>query len=120
MKDKINLIEDEHRNTSSELFKANRIAVAISALTVLSQFAISEEEKSDGGLEEMIVTAQQREQNLQEVPIAISAFDAGAIEAYMFNDVADYITRTPNASWASAGSRSRRELSIRGVTNSLT
>ena len=71
------------------------------------------------GIEEVVVTAQRREQNLQDVPISISAFNADAVEAYMFNDVADYVTRTPNISWKSDGSRSRRELSIRGVTNFL-
>ena len=71
------------------------------------------------GIEEVVVTAQRREQNLQDVPISISAFNADAVEAYMFNDVADYVTRTPNISWKSDGSKSRRELSIRGVTNFL-
>ena len=71
------------------------------------------------GIEEVVVTAQRREQNLQDVPISISAFSADAVEAYMFNDVTDYVTRTPNISWKSDGSRSRRELSIRGVTNFL-
>ena len=71
------------------------------------------------GIEEVVVTAQRREQNLQDVPISISAFSADAVEAYMFNDVTDYVTRTPNISWKSDGSKSRRELSIRGVTNFL-
>ena len=71
------------------------------------------------GIEEVVVTAQRREQNLQDVPISISAFNAESVEAFMFQDVSDYIIRTPNASWASTGSRSRRELSIRGTTNFL-
>ena len=71
------------------------------------------------GIEEVVVTAQRREQNLQDVPISISAFSADAIEAYMFNDVTEYVTRTPNISWKSDGAKSRRELAIRGVTNFL-
>ena len=71
------------------------------------------------GIEEVIVTAQRREQNLQEVPIAISAFTAEGIEKAMFNDVSDYVTRTPNASFITNGARSRRQISIRGVTNFL-
>ncbi len=71
------------------------------------------------GIEEVIVTAQRREQNLQEVPIAISAFTADAIEKAMFSDIGDYVTRTPNASFITNGSRSRRQVSIRGVTNFL-
>ena len=71
------------------------------------------------GIEEVVVTAQRREQNLQDVPISISAFNADAVESFMFQDVTDYLVRTPNAAWTSVGSKSRRELAIRGATNLL-
>jgi iron complex outermembrane recepter protein len=71
------------------------------------------------GLEEVIVTAQRREENLQNVPISISAFTAESIKENMFSDVKDYLVKTPNASFVSTGARSRREISIRGVTNFL-
>lgn len=70
-------------------------------------------------IEEITVTAQRREQNLQEVPIAISAFTADTIQKNMFDDVADYVTKVPNASFITNGARSRRQISIRGVTNFL-
>ncbi|MBV7257488.1 TonB-dependent receptor [Pacificimonas sp. WHA3] len=73
----------------------------------------------DGGIAEIVVTAQRREQKLQDVPISISAFNEDTIEKNMFDDVGDYISQTPNASFISNGARSRRELSIRGVTNFL-
>jgi iron complex outermembrane receptor protein len=37
----------------------------------------------------------------------------------MFKDVANYISQTPNASWITNGSRSHRQISIRGITNFL-
>lgn len=70
-----------------------------------------------GTLEEVIVTAQQREASLQDVPIAISAFTETDIQKNMFRDVTDFVARTPNASFVSNGARSRREISMRGVTN---
>lgn len=70
-----------------------------------------------GPLEEIVVTAQQREASLQEVPIAISAFNESSIQKNMFRDVTDFVARTPNASFVSNGARSRREISMRGVTN---
>ncbi|HWK73741.1 MAG TPA: TonB-dependent receptor [Povalibacter sp.] len=70
-------------------------------------------------LEEVTVTAQRREENLQNVPISISAFTSASIEENMFADVSDYLVKTPNASFMSTGARSRREISIRGVTNFL-
>ena len=36
--------------------------------------------QSAGGLDEVVVTAQRREQNLQDVPISVSAMDAKALE----------------------------------------
>ena len=68
-------------------------------------------------IEEVIVTAQRREQNLQDVPISISAFTSGAIEKNMFKGVGDYITATPNASFISNGSRAKKKISIRGVSS---
>jgi outer membrane receptor for ferrienterochelin and colicin len=64
-----------------------------------------------------VVTAQQREASLQDVPIAISAFTEAEIQKNMFRDVTDFVARTPNASFISNGARSRREISMRGVTN---
>ncbi len=86
-------------------------AIGLPALPVTAQ---------EVGFEEIVVTAQQREENLQDVPISISAFTSEAIEKAMFSDVSEYITRTPNASFITTGAKSRREISIRGVTNFLT
>ncbi|MEM8941667.1 MAG: TonB-dependent receptor [Pseudomonadota bacterium] len=71
----------------------------------------------DSMLEEVLVTAQQREASLQDVPIAISAFSQADIQKNMFRDVTDFVARTPNASFITNGARSRREISMRGVTN---
>ena len=71
------------------------------------------------GIEEIVVTAQRREQNLQDVPISISAFTEQTIQKFMFEGVEDYVMRTPNASYITNGARSRRQISIRGVTNFL-
>ncbi len=50
-----------------------------------------------------MVTAQRREQRLQDVPISMTAFDAEAIERYPLIDVGDYFDRTANVSFNSAG-----------------
>ena len=106
------------RNTNNNSDNVGRFFITCCGLILLT--LSSAIVAQDGvGIEEVVVTAQRREQNLQDVPISISAFNADAVEAYMFNDVADYVTRTPNISWKSDGSKSRRELSIRGVTNFL-
>lgn len=87
---------------------------AAAALVAVPDISLAQQ---SAGVEEIVVTAQRREQNLQDVPIAISAFTNDAIERSMFEDISDYITQTPNASFISSGARSRRKISIRGVTS---
>jgi len=49
-------------------------------------------------MEEVIVTAQKREGNLQETPISITAFTGDAIEALGFRQSVDITAQTPNFS----------------------
>ena len=47
-------------------------------------------------LEEVVVTAQKREQSLQEIPIAVTAFDQSAIDARGIANVKDLAQFVPN------------------------
>lgn len=96
-----------------------RVIAFCSLATSLLWVPVTANSQESKGIEEIIVTAQRREQNLQDVPISISAFSADVIVKNMFDDVTDYLARTPNASFVSNGARSRRQISIRGVTNFL-
>ncbi|HKK23101.1 MAG TPA: TonB-dependent receptor [Pseudohaliea sp.] len=87
------------------------------ALAVVAAMAAPALAQNAAPLEEVVVTAQQREQSLQDVPIAISAFATEDIQKNMFRDVTDFVGRVPNASFISNGARSRRAISMRGVTN---
>ena len=98
--------------------------VALALLPACIAFALAPEPveaqaAESGRLEEVIVTAQRREESLQDVPIAMMAFTSDYITKSMFQDVSDYVSRTPNASWTSDGSRAHREISIRGISNFL-
>ena len=57
------------------------------AAVLLSTPSYAQEESSEGaGIEEIIVTAQRREENLQDVPISVSAFGAEQIAEKGIND----------------------------------
>jgi iron complex outermembrane receptor protein len=71
-------------------------------------------------LEEVVVTSRRREESLQDVPIAVSAFSAESIERNRIEGVDDVFSRTPNVSYTTEGSRDRKRLSIRGVTEFIT
>jgi iron complex outermembrane receptor protein len=70
-----------------------------------------------GPLEEVVVTAQKREQSSLEVPIAITAFSAEQIERAGIQDFEDYATKTPNIGFTQQGSRAYTKVAIRGITN---
>jgi len=68
-------------------------------------------------LEEVIVTAQKREQSLQNIPIAITAFDATAINTRRIADVKDLARFVPNMQIAdSPGGTSGATISMRGAS----
>ena len=47
-------------------------------------------------IEEIVVTAQKREENLQDTPIAITAFTEESLEGRMINDISKLVDFTPN------------------------
>ena len=89
----------------------------VAAVLAASTVATEVQAQAAGQLEEIVVTAQQREESLQDVPIAISAFNTADIQKNMFRDVTDFVGRVPNSSFVSNGARSRRAISMRGITN---
>ncbi len=67
-------------------------------LSALAQETPQEANKSVRALEEIIVTAQKREQNINDVGIAITAFDAKSIKDLRFQQPADVTAQTANFS----------------------
>ena len=68
------------------------------------------------GLEEIVVTAQRRTENLQNVPISVQAFDSKRLEELHvtdFNSVAKYM---PSLSFQTLGP-SQAQIYFRGITN---
>jgi len=59
-----------------------KLSIAISMmLTPLAAMPLlAQDEAASVGLEEVIVTAQRREQSLQEVPVSVTAFTADQLE----------------------------------------
>ncbi len=68
-----------------------------------------------GMLEEVIVTAQKREQNLQDIPLAISAFGAEDLKNMNAVDFRDLSTRLSNVNISN--DQSNLDIAIRGVSN---
>ena len=54
----------------------------------------------DKSLEKIIITAQRRSQNLQEVPVAVTALSSEKIEKAGINDLTDVATRVPGLTFS--------------------
>ncbi len=67
-------------------------------------------------LEEVIVTAQKREQNLQDVPISVTAFSGAQMEALGIQNSFDIATFTPGVHISGNLAGQNTQFSIRGVT----
>ena len=70
-------------------------------------------------LEDVIVTAQRREQRLQDVPIAVSAVSGGFLDRVGAEQLQDYFGFVPGVNLASStiGERGGQNIIIRGVSN---
>src|SRR5437016_9196803 len=81
--------------------------------------ATSAQSGTSGGLEEIVVTAQRRRENVQDVPIAISAFTAEALQSRNLVDVRSIGNLSPgvnlDAGAPFSGDRSVLSASIRGI-----
>jgi iron complex outermembrane receptor protein len=75
--------------------------------------AVPEAAPSASGLEEVVVTAQRRRENLQDVPIAVSAFPAEQLEAAGVTSVQDLDILTPGLEYGQQGGYGQPHL--RGV-----
>jgi iron complex outermembrane recepter protein len=85
--------------------------------------AATQEEGS--ALEEVVVTAQRREQSLQDVPVSITAFSKEQLQVNNIEEAKDYFLFTPNVSFTEDGEAGERAvgISMRGVSdfaNALT
>lgn len=65
-------------------------------------------------IDEIVVTAQRREQRLQDVPVTVTAFGAEELEQARIKDVDDVATRTPGLQF-DAFPASQPRIAIRGI-----
>ena len=66
-------------------------------------------------LEEIVVTAEYREQNLQEVPVAVTAFTADEIARAGITTTQDFVNLTPNMTMDDSFTLGNTFVQVRGV-----
>lgn len=100
-------------------------ASGAACLTALSSMPVWAQEQSavpaasqESIFEEVVVTARRRNENLQEVPIAISVITEDDVEKLGITRVADFVKLVPNVIFDSALNLGTNYLTIRGQTQS--
>lgn len=68
-----------------------------------------------GGLEEIVVTAQKREQNLQNVPVSVTALNTEALERNRIADFSDLTRAAPSLTVTQATSSPNNSIIMRGI-----
>jgi len=93
-------------------------------LLAISSFLIAGGQQiwaADGALEEIIVTAQKREESLQDTPVAVTAFTSQAIENKGIENISEIADFTPNLVFDTtspvSGLSSGAVVFIRGIGN---
>ncbi|MGF7150124.1 iron complex outermembrane receptor protein [Sphingomonas zeicaulis] len=95
------------------------LSLGISLGAVAVVLADAPAHAQDDGLQDIVVTAQKREENLQDVPIAVSAFSSAALEARGATALTSLFQAPPPGVVMQpfAGSQSLLIVDMRGVTN---
>ena len=112
-------MQDRKRGLALRCGAASAIFGAL-ALPAVPSFAQDRTgEASDGGLEEIVVTARKRSENLQETPVAVSAVTGDTLDERGINDIAGAAKFVPslvfNTGAPIAGASNSAVVFIRGI-----
>jgi iron complex outermembrane receptor protein len=91
------------------------LAAAHGASLLAVPAALQAAEPGAGQLEEIIVTARQREERIEDVPVSITAFTATDIRNAGIERPQDFVALTPGVSQVQTAEAGDMQLSIRGI-----
>jgi iron complex outermembrane receptor protein len=91
------------------------LAVAVSGLLASTAMPVIAFAQDEPVIEEIIVTALRREQNIQDIPINITAFDANLLERREIGDLAELGRNVPGLYVLDQGKRSANNIVVRGL-----
>lgn len=109
-----------HESSEDAAQLAIGVSIVVTALICgVGAAAYAEEapstESADAALEEIIVTAERREENLQQTPIAVSAFSTASLDAIGAKDFTAISGFVPNVNLMPTSGQNGSALNIRGI-----
>lgn len=93
------------------------MALSVAAATAWSAAPLVLAQGAGFSIEEVVVTARKRAENLQEVPIAITAIDEQTLERAGVERAGDYIGLIPNVTLVDTANVGDTQVSIRGIVS---
>jgi outer membrane receptor protein involved in Fe transport len=99
------------------------LAAAVSAAFAAAPALADDPPENSGALEAIVVTAQKREENLQEIPFSIQALGTEKLEELHVQSLDDYVKFLPSVTYVrsqgegGAGQPGTAHVYMRGVTN---
>ena len=98
-------------------FTKRRVAGVLGTGSALFLTQMVRAELQNTQLEEIIVTATKRETNLQDTPVAITAFSQSALDTNLVVDITDVAKFVPGVAFAAHGDQGAVTITLRGIGN---
>ena len=101
------------------IFHFEKVHKAVSRATVVASSVLMASEafaQDDMMIEEVIVSAQKKTENLQDVPISVTTLSASELDALNIKDFADYVLQLPSAS-ATQRRPGQGQIFMRGISD---
>jgi iron complex outermembrane receptor protein len=104
---------------SKKKFKSRRREVVgvLGTTSVLCLAQMVRAELPTTQLDEIVITATKRETNLQDTPVAVTAFSQSALDQNHVVDVTDLVKFVPGVAFAEQGDQSGTMITMRGIGN---
>jgi iron complex outermembrane receptor protein len=90
--------------------------LGVSAFALLASPGVAHAQDAEASDEEIVVTARQRSEALQDVPAQVTAFNAAQIELRGIERPADFIAAVPNVTFVETQNAGTSFLVIRGIS----
>jgi iron complex outermembrane receptor protein len=97
-----------------DLLAASAIALVLATPAAAQVAAPPTEDLTETGIEDIVVTAQRQSERLQDVPIAVSAFSAEALEKQQIDNASDLQLTLPNVTFTKTNFTAS-SFTIRGI-----
>jgi len=96
-------------------FSINPVAAAVSAALVAPGAAMAQDDGATATLDEIIVTARKREENLQKIPASIHALPEAMLKEIGALNTEDYVRYMPSVNWINWNTGGNNFVVFRGV-----